>query len=94
MRFCTRTSITKRRTKVMSKPLIFPDSAEIEVVNCTKREKRIVLTLDGRQFFDVYCGDTVQVVKAPFAAKMIRIKPASFYQTLRSKLSACDITRG
>ena len=77
-----------------SKPLIFPDSAEIEVVNCTKREKRIILTLDGRQFFDVYCGDTVQVVKAPFAAKMIRIKPASFYQTLRSKLSACDVTRG
>ena len=77
-----------------SKPLIFPDSAEIEVVNCTKREKRISLTLDGRQFFDVYCGDTVKVVKAPFAAKLIRVKPESFYKTLRNKLNSCDMTRG
>ena len=73
-----------------SKPLIFPDTAEIEVVNCTRREKRVILTLDGRQFFDVYCGDTVHVVKAPFSAKLIRIKPESFYQTLRNKLNACD----
>lgn len=77
-----------------SKPLIFPDSAEIEVVNCTKREKRVCLTLDGRQFFDVYYGDTVLVGKAPFAAKLIRVKPSSFYKTLRNKLNTCDITRG
>ena len=77
-----------------SKPLIFPDSAEIEVVNCTKREKRITLTLDGRQFFDVYYGDTVLVGKAPFSAKMIRVKPESFYQTLRNKLNTCDAQRG
>ena len=77
-----------------SKPLIFPDSAEIEVVNCTKREKRVSLTLDGRQFFDVYYGDTVLVGKAPFSAKMIRVKPESFYQTLRNKLNTCDAQRG
>ena len=77
-----------------SKPLIFPDNAEIEVVNCTKREKRVSLTLDGRQFFDVYFGDTVKVVKAPFAAKLIRVKPESFYQTLRNKLNTCDTNRG
>ncbi len=77
-----------------SKPLIFPDSAEIEVVNCTRREKRVSLTLDGRQFFDVYYGDTVKVVKAPFVANMIRVKPSSFYKTLRNKLNTCDMTRG
>lgn len=77
-----------------SKPLIFPDSAEIEVVNCTRREKRVCLTLDGRQFFDVYYGDTVKVSKAPFAAKLIRVKPESFYKTLRNKLNTCDMTRG
>jgi NAD+ kinase len=73
-----------------SKPLIFPDKAEIEVVNSTKREKRVTLTLDGRQTFDVYYGETVCAVKAQFAAKLIRVKPRSFYQTLRSKLNACD----
>ena len=77
-----------------SKPMLFPDIAEIEVVNCTKREKRIILTLDGRQFFDVYYGDTVLVGKAPFSAKMIRVKPESFYQTLRNKLNTCDAQRG
>ena len=73
-----------------SKPLIFPDTAEIEVVNSTRREKRVCLTLDGRQTFDVYYGDTVRAVKAPFSAKLIRVKPGSFYQTLRNKLNACD----
>lgn len=73
-----------------SKPLIFPDGAEIEIVNTSKREKRVSLTLDGRQTFDVYYGDTVRTVKAPFSAKFIRIKPRSFYQTLRNKLNACD----
>lgn len=73
-----------------SKPLIFPDKAEIEVINSTKREKRVTLTLDGRQTFDVYFGETVRAVKAQFAAKLIRVKPRSFYQTLRSKLNACD----
>lgn len=73
-----------------SKPLIFPDKAEIEVVNSTKREKRVTLTLDGRQTFEVYYGETVRAVKAQFAAKLIRVKPRSFYQTLRSKLTACD----
>ena len=77
-----------------SRPLIFPDNAEIEVVNTTKREKKVCLTLDGRQMFDVYYEDTVQVSKAPFAAKMIRVKPGSFYQTLRNKLNACDVKRG
>lgn len=75
---------------LISKPMIFPDGAEIEVVNSSRREKLVCLTLDGRQTFDVYYGETVHVVKAPFAANMIRVKPRSFYQTLRKKLNACD----
>jgi NAD+ kinase len=73
-----------------SKPLIFPDSAAIEVVNISRREKTVSLTLDGRRVFDIYFGDTVCVGKAPIVAKLIRIKPRSFYQTLRSKLNSCD----
>jgi len=73
-----------------SKPLIFPDSAAIEVVNTCRREKTVSLTLDGRQTFDIYYGDTVCVVKAPITAKFIRVKPGSFYQTLRNKLNSCD----
>ena len=71
-----------------SKPLLFPDSTELELVNTWKREKMICLTLDGRQTYDVYFGDSVLVTKASFTAKFIRIKPRSFYQTLRSKMTA------
>ena len=72
------------------KPMIFPDCADIEVVNSSKREKLVCLTLDGRQSFDVYYGDTVHVSKANITAKFVRVKPGSFYNTLRNKLNACD----
>ena len=73
-----------------SKPMIFPDSAEIEVANRSRREKHVCLTLDGKQTFDVYYGEKVHVVKSPYYANMIRVKPRSFYKTLRTKLYACD----
>ena len=73
-----------------SKPLLFPDSTELEFVNTWRREKMICLTLDGRQTYDVYFGDSVLVTKASTTAKFIRIKPRSFYQTLRSKMSATE----
>lgn len=74
-----------------SKPLLFPDSTELEITNTWRREKMICLTLDGRQTYDVYFGDSVVVTKASTTAKFIRVKPGSFYQTLRSKMSATDI---
>lgn len=74
-----------------SKPLLFPDNTELEFVNTWRREKMICLTLDGRQTYDVYYGDSVLITKASMTAKFIRIKPRSFYQTLRSKMSATEI---
>ena len=71
-----------------SKPLLFPDNTELELVNTWRREKMICLTLDGRQTYDVYFGDSVLITKASFTAKFIRIKPRSFYQTLRNKMTA------
>jgi len=73
-----------------SKPLLFPDSTELEFVNTWRREKMICLTLDGRQTYDVYYGDSVLISKASTTAKFIRVKPRSFYQTLRSKMSATE----
>lgn len=73
-----------------SKPLLFPDSIELELVNTWRREKMICLTLDGRQTYDVYFGDSVLITKSTTTAKFIRIKPRSFYQTLRSKMSATE----
>ena len=74
-----------------SKPLLFPNNTELEFLNSWRREKMVSLTLDGRQTYDVYFGDSVVITKAAITAKFIRIKPRSFYQTLRSKMSATEV---
>ena len=73
-----------------SKPLIFPDNAELEITNRCLREKSVSLTLDGRKRFDVYYGDKVCISRASTTAKFIRLKTCSFYLTLRQKLSATE----
>ncbi len=73
-----------------SKPMIFPDSAELEVKNCCQREKYISLTLDGRKSFELYYGDRVSISRATTTAKLIRLSRDSFYTTLRKKMSNSD----
>ncbi|MCI6502516.1 MAG: NAD(+)/NADH kinase [Clostridia bacterium] len=73
-----------------ARPLMFPDSVSLEIVNQSQREKMVWLTLDGRQNYELYYGDSVCVTKAPILAKFLRIKPQSFYQTLRQKMSATE----
>ena len=73
-----------------ARPLMVPDSVSLEIVNQSQREKMVWLTLDGRQNYELYYGDSVCVTKAPILAKFLRIKPQSFYQTLRQKMSATE----
>lgn len=71
-----------------SKPMILPDTAVLEMKNCSQREKYLIFTLDGRKSFELYFGDRVCVSKASTTAKFIRLKPAGFYMTLHKKMSA------
>ena len=71
-----------------SKPMILPDTANLEIKNCSQREKYLIFTLDGRKSFEMYFGDRVCVSRASTVAKFIRLKPAGFYMTLHKKMSA------
>ena len=71
-----------------SKPMILPDTATLEIKNCSQREKYLIFTLDGRTSFEMYFGDRVCVSRASTVAKFIRLKPAGFYMTLHKKMSA------
>ncbi len=69
-----------------SRPIIFPDTAIIEIKNICVREKNLHLTLDGRSNFELYRDDVVRITKSKLSAKLVRIKPRSFYDRLRQKM--------
>ena len=70
---------------LIARPLIFPDSAILEVKNTCVREKVLHLTIDGRATFDLYLGDTVVITKSALKAKLLRIKNDDFYFKIRMK---------
>ena len=69
-----------------ARPIIFPDSAVIEVKNICVREKSLYLTLDGRLNFELYREDVVRITKSELSAQLIRMKERSFYDRLRQKM--------
>ena len=70
---------------LVARPLVFPDSATLEVKNICVREKKVHLTVDGRATFDLFFGDTVVITKASISTKLLRIKDEDFYSKIRMK---------
>ena len=70
---------------LIARPLIFPDSAVLEVKNTCIREKVLHLTVDGRATFDLFFGDTAVITKSALKAKLLRIKNEDFYSKIRLK---------
>lgn len=70
---------------LLARPLVFPDSARLEVKNICVREKLLHLTLDGRVTFDLYYGDTAVITKSTLTTKLIRLKDWDFYSKIRTK---------
>ncbi len=70
---------------LLARPLVFPDTARLEVKNVCVREKHLHLTLDGRVSYDLYYGDTAVITKSRFTTKLIRVKERSFYSKIRTK---------
>ena len=68
-----------------ARPLVFPDTAELNVKNICVREKVLQLTLDGRATYDLYYGDVVTVRRSPLSVKLVRLKEQSFYSKIRMK---------
>jgi NAD+ kinase len=70
---------------LVARPLIFPDSASLEIKNICVREKVLHLTVDGKATFDLFFGDTVVITKASISTKLLRIKDEDFYSKIRMK---------
>lgn len=70
---------------LLARPLVFPDTARLEVKNVCVREKLLHLTLDGRVTFDLYYGDTAVITKSTLTTKLIRLKDWDFYSKIRTK---------
>ena len=70
-----------------ARPLIFPDSACIEIKNTCQREKTLFLTLDGRANYELALGESVRVTRSPLRTRFIRLKDGSFYDRLRQKMN-------
>lgn len=71
---------------LVSRPFIFPDSAEIEIQNVCQREKVLFLTLDGKSNYEIAYGDIVKVTKLNLYAKLVRLKNNDFYNRFRAKM--------
>ncbi len=70
---------------LVARPLIFPDTAILQVKNICVREKVLHLTVDGKATFDLFFGDMVVITKASVKAKLLRIKNDDFYSKIRMK---------
>ena len=70
---------------LVARPLIFPDSAVLEVKNICVREKVLHLTVDGKATFDLFYGDMAVITKSSTAMKLLRIKNEDFYSKIRMK---------
>ena len=70
---------------LLARPLLFPDSAVLQVKNTCVREKVLHLTVDGRATFDLFFGDSVIVTKSDIKTKLLRVKDEDFYSKIRMK---------
>ncbi len=70
-----------------ARPLIFPDSATLEIRNICQREKMLYLTVDGRSGCELYRGETVRITRSALETNLVRLKACGFYNRLRIKMS-------
>lgn len=70
-----------------ARPMIFPDSAVLEIKNICQREKMLYLTVDGRTNCELYRGEMVRITRSAMETKLIRLKTCGFYHRLRLKMT-------
>lgn len=71
-----------------ARPLMFRDDAVLEIKNVCQREKMLYLTVDGRNNFEIYRGDTVRITRSNMITRLIRLHGGGFYNRLQQKLNA------
>ena len=70
-----------------ARPLVFRDSASLEIKNICQREKTLFLTVDGRINYELLIGESVRITLSPLKASFVKLKSDSFYERLRQKMN-------
>ncbi len=70
-----------------ARPMIFSDTAVLEIKNICVREKMLYLTVDGRMNFELYRNQVVRITKSDLYTNLIRTKSCSFYKKLWQKMN-------
>jgi NAD+ kinase len=68
-----------------NRPLVVPDSAEIEVTLRTPKEE-VALTLDGQVGFSLEVGDRVRITKSRTTFNLVQPLNRNYFEVLRGKL--------
>lgn len=68
------------------RPLVVPDSSEIQITFPTDPAEDIGVTLDGQVFYNFDYEAVIKVRKANFVIKFIDFEDCSYYSTLRNKM--------
>ncbi|MBO5280999.1 MAG: NAD(+)/NADH kinase [Clostridia bacterium] len=71
-----------------AKPMVFAGDAKLGIKNIHVRDKKLLLTVDGKMTYDLYRGDVVQIEKSMVETKLLRFCSQGFYSTLRQKMNA------
>jgi len=68
------------------RPLVLPDSMEIEVTSRMAADKMASIYVDGRHRGQLHLGDIVRIRKNPEGIRIIRPLSSSYFNSLRTKL--------
>jgi NAD+ kinase len=68
-----------------NRPLVVPDTAEIEVILRTPKEE-VALTLDGQVGLPLEAGDRIKIVKSRTTFNLVQPVNRNYFEVLRGKL--------
>lgn len=68
-----------------NRPIVVPDSAEIELVLKTENEE-VALTLDGQVGFQLQAGDAIKIRKSRTTFNLVQPPNRNYFDVLRDKL--------
>ncbi len=70
------------------RPIVFSDSAVLEIKNVCEREPHLYLSIDGRINIRIMKNQSVRISKSDKTARLVRIKEHNFYADLCTKLAS------
>ncbi len=69
-----------------SRPVIFAQTAELEMINRDRRGKSLAVCYDGREGISLSVGERLRIRKSRKKAGLVRISGRQFYETLKEKM--------